>query len=85
MIEMFSLVKKIPTKYHLFIELIAYGKESVRQEYKTFAGNLHVRLVNYFFRVQHVRNVSEKIKLLERESGRIISILSVSLIKDGSI
>lgn len=50
-----------------------------------FSGNFHMKFVNYFVGVQYVRNTSEKIKLVERESGRIISLLSVSVIKDGGI
>jgi hypothetical protein len=60
MIEMFSLGKKIPTKYHLFIDLIAYGKESVRQDCKGFVGNFHASFVNYFDRAQYVRIITEK-------------------------
>lgn len=60
---MFSLGKKIPTKYHLFIDLIAYGKESVRQDCREFAGNFHIRFVNYFVQAQYVRNVREKNKI----------------------
>lgn len=47
-------------KYHLFIDLIAYGKESVRQDCREFAGNFHIRFVNYFVQAQYVRNVREK-------------------------
>lgn len=75
--------KTIPTKYHLFIDLIAYGKESVRQDCREFAGNFHIRFVNYFVQAQYVRNGREKkIKLVGVESGRIISLFSI---KNGGI
>lgn len=48
-----------------------------------FAGNFPVRFVNYFVQVQYVRNVSEKIKLVEGEWKDYF--LSVSLIQDGGI